>query len=211
VRRRCLLIAAGLLALFAVLAVLESAAALTRVDTAIGEALVVRGNGTEITALQVLTAPGAENVRYPILVPIAGALLCFRQFRLAAFVVLPALLVAPLNRLLKDVFDRPRPSYAGTTVTAGDWSFPSGHASGAAVLAGVLLVLLWPHTAARWRSALAVAATLSAVTIGWTRLALGVHYLSDVVAGLALGAAVVLIAAVLLTGQPGRGAAHPPL
>lgn len=167
------------------------------VDTTVGEALVFHGSGPEITGLQVLTAPGAENIRYPVLMPIAGFLLWARRFRWAAFVAVPALVVSPVNRALKDVFDRPRPSYDGTTVTAGDWSFPSGHSSGAAVLAGVLLVLLLPYVAARWRPAFAVAAVSGAVMVAWTRLALGVHYLSDVVAGLALGSAVVLLALVV--------------
>jgi len=196
--RRLLVWATALLALVALLAVLEAATGLTEVDETVGEVLVFHGSGPEITALKVLTAPGAEDVRYPILVPIAGFLLWFRRFRLAAFVAVPALLIAPLNRLLKDVTDRPRPSYAGTTVTAGDWSFPSGHASGGAVLAGVLLVLFLPHASRRWRTAVTTVAVLGAVLIGWTRLALGVHYLSDVVAGLALGAAAVLLAAAAL-------------
>lgn len=192
--RRLLAWAAVLLAVVAGLAVLETTTSLTRLDEAVGEVLVFHGRGPEITVLKVLTAPGAEDVRYPILVPIAGFLLWFRRYRLAAFVAVPALLIAPLNRLLKDISDRPRPSYDATTVNAGDWSFPSGHSSGAAVLAGVLLVLLLPHAPPRWRTAVATAALLAAAVIGWTRLALGVHYLSDVVAGLALGTAAVLLA-----------------
>jgi len=196
--RRLLVWAAVLLAVGAGLAVLATTTGLTEFDEAIGAALVLHGSGPEITVLKVLTAPGAEDVRYPILVPIAGFLLWFRHFRLAAFVAVPALVIAPLNRLLKDLSDRPRPSYAGTTVNAGDWSFPSGHSSGAAVLTGVLLVLLLPHTPGRWRTAVTTAALAGAAAIGWTRLALGVHYLSDVVAGLALGTAAVLLAAAAL-------------
>lgn len=192
-----------LLALVAVLAGLEATQpGLTTADRTVGESLVVRGAGPGITALEILTAPGAEDVRYPILMPLAGFLLWFRRLRLAAFVALPTLLIPPLNRFLKDLADRPRPSYAGTTVTAGDWSFPSGHASGAAVLAGVLLVLVLPHVPRRGRAAAVTVAVLVAALIAWTRLALGVHYLSDVVAGLALGAAAVLLAAAALV--PGR-------
>lgn len=194
-----LLVLAGALAL----ALGVDPAGLTRIDTAVGQRLVVGGEGPAITALKLLTAPGAEDVRYPILVPVAGALLWWRRWRLAAFAAIPTLVISPLNRWLKDEFERPRPSYAGTTVTAGDWSFPSGHASGGAVLAGVLLVLLLPYVGSRWRRPLIGAAVAGAVVVGWTRLALGVHYLSDVIAGLALGTVVVLLAAAVLLPAPG--------
>ena len=199
-RREASLTAVALLAVVAVFALLETTTGLTTVDEAVGELLVFHGSGPEITVLEVLTAPGAEGVRYPVLMPVAGFLLWYRRFRLAAFVAVPALVISPLTRLLKDISDRPRPSYAGTTVHAGDWSFPSGHSSGAAVLAGVLLVLLLARTPASWRGVITAAAVLGAVVVGWTRLALGVHYLSDVVAGLALGTAVVLLAAAAFLG-----------
>ena len=194
-----LLWAAALLAVVAVLALLlvTVPAGLTGFDRAVGSVLVFHGDGSAITVLRVLTAPGTEDIRYPILVTVAGFLLWRRRWRLAAFVAVASLGVAPINRALKSVFERPRPSYPGTTVTAGDWSFPSGHASGAAVLAGVLLVLVWPHVRQHHALVGAVAA-LGAATVAWTRTALGVHYLSDVVAGLALGAAVVLLALVVL-------------
>lgn len=198
----------GLLMVVALLGWAETMAAqpLTDVDAAVGEALVVTGSGWEITALQVLTAPGAENVRYPLLVPVAGFLLAVRRWRLALFVAVPTLLISPLTRGLKDVFVRPRPSYAGTTVSAGDWSYPSGHSSGAAVLAGVLLLLLLPY-AGRARGWLVGAAVAGALTVGWTRLALGVHYPSDVVAGLALGTASIVLSALFLGGRPVPSAA----
>ncbi|MGI8692772.1 MAG: hypothetical protein ACR2JK_07720 [Geodermatophilaceae bacterium] len=82
-------------------------------DNAVGRALVVRGAGTSIDVLQVLTAPGAEDVRYPILMPIGGFLLWFRRWRLAAFVAVSALAVAPPTTLLKEAVGRERPSYAG--------------------------------------------------------------------------------------------------
>jgi len=196
--RRELSWAGALLAVVAVLALLlvTVPAGLTTVDRAVGSLLVFHGDGSAITVLQVLTAPGAEDIRYPILLTVAGFLLWRRRWRLAAFVAVTALGVSPVNRALKADFERPRPSYAGTSVTAGDWSFPSGHASGAAVLTGVLFVLVWPHVRQHRVLAGAVAA-LGAVTIAWTRMALGVHYLSDVVAGLALGGAVVLLALVV--------------
>ncbi|MFC4852785.1 phosphatase PAP2 family protein [Actinophytocola glycyrrhizae] len=71
--------------------------------------------------------------------------------------------------------------------TAPGMSFPSGHAMSSLVSYGVLLLVFTPllRPATR-RATIAVVATLVFV-IGFTRMALGVHYLSDVVAGWLLG------------------------
>ncbi len=195
-RGRTGLIIAALTAVVIGIGLLVAGGRLDGVDTAVGRPLVWTGDGPHITTLQVLTAPGAENVRIPLLMTITGLLLWQRLVALAAFTAAAALAVAPLTRAIKDLVERPRPSYPGATVTAVDWSWPSGHASGAAVLAGVLLVLLPRYT--RRRRALAVTLVLGAVSVAWTRLALGVHSLSDVLAGLALGTSVVLLTGLIL-------------
>jgi undecaprenyl-diphosphatase len=98
-----------------------------------------------------------------------------------------ALLAASLtSALLKDALDRVRPALAEPAVTAlvpipGDASMPSGHAATAAAAAGVVALL---HPRLRLPLLALVAA------IGLSRVYLGVHYPSDVLAGLALGAGV---------------------
>ena len=95
------------------------------------------------------------------------------------------LLIAP--PIIKDMVDRPRP--AGGLVEASGSSYPSGHATHAVVYAWIALV-----TALRLRpgmqraSALIAAGLLIAAAIGLTRVYLGVHYMSDVSGGWALGA-----------------------
>jgi undecaprenyl-diphosphatase len=97
-----------------------------------------------------------------------------------------------LSPLLKLLAGRERPDLPDPVARADGYSFPSGHALNAALAAGVLLVLL-PYAqkrpAARW--ALGAAAVLLAGLSGLSRVALGVHWTSDVVAGWLLGAAVV--------------------
>jgi undecaprenyl-diphosphatase len=96
-----------------------------------------------------------------------------------------ALLAASLaSGLLKDAFDRVRPALAEPGVTAlgpipGDPAMPSGHAATAAAAAAVVALL---HPRLRLPLIALVAA------IGLSRVYLGVHYPSDVLAGLALGA-----------------------
>lgn len=169
--------------------------ALFALDASVGAAVVhPGGGGLSVGVLQVLTAPGLTVFRVVVLVPIALLFAIRRRPRVVGFILLAAAAVGPLTTALKEVVGRVRPTYGDPLVAARGLSFPSGHSSGAAVLAGVLLVLLWPVVAPRWRAWLSVAAVLGASTVAWTRLALGVHYLSDAVAGLALGAATVLVA-----------------
>jgi undecaprenyl-diphosphatase len=97
------------------------------------------------------------------------------------------LAAAGIVDLLKDVFDRPRPSLVDPDVhplVPGSAAMPSGHAAGA-FAAAVAVGLVHP----RLRLPLLVLAALIALSRVW----LGVHYLSDVVVGAALGTAVALV------------------
>ena len=108
--------------------------------------------------------------------------------REAAFAVATVVGGGALNSAVKAVVGRARPVVLDPVAHAGHASFPSGHANGVAVACGVLLVLLSPATRRRWRAAAWGWATL----VGFSRLALGVHFLSDVLAGWALGLAWVI-------------------
>ena len=95
-----------------------------------------------------------------------------------------------LIELSKNAFDRPRPPFNNTFTSEASSSFPSGHAVGSAVACGMLaycLALRWRT----WRRRLLLVAGLGLLVllIGFSRIFLGVHYLSDVLAGYALGLA----------------------
>lgn len=121
--------------------------------------------------------------------------------RLATVVAL-AILASGLITGLKALFALPRPPGAGTAdlaglprvlvpvveagATADGYSFPSGHALGTTVVYGALALAA---TAGRRTHRLALAGAVAAV-VGLTRVVLGVHYLVDVLAGAALGVAV---------------------
>ena len=89
---------------------------------------------------------------------------------------------------LKHTFARPRPDFAQPFPAEFVWSFPSGHAMGALVVYGMAAYLL-----ARWlkgtlsRLLLVGIAGALGLLIGFSRLYLGVHYFSDVLAGYAIG------------------------
>lgn len=100
-----------------------------------------------------------------------------------------------INVLLKLFFARDRPDLWATVVTETSYSFPSGHAMGSAALAFGIIALLWDT---KWRYPALVAGSLYTFLIGMTRLYLGVHYPTDVVAGWAVSLAWVIIVKVVL-------------
>jgi membrane-associated phospholipid phosphatase len=107
--------------------------------------------------------------------------------QLARLAVVPAGML--LNAGLKAVFMRPRPQLQDPLVMLMTLSFPSGHAAASTVFYGALCALAF----GRWRSlavrVLAVAlATVMVLLVTFSRVYLGAHYVSDVVAGVAVGA-----------------------
>jgi undecaprenyl-diphosphatase len=110
-------------------------------------------------------------------------------------------LAALLQQGLKSAVDRPRPVWPDPVDSARFAAFPSGHALTATVVCGLLLWLLRRYGAGPVlrRTALAVA-LVSVVGVGFARIWLGVHWLTDVVGGWLLGAWVVALA-VLARGR----------
>lgn len=129
----------------------------------------------------------------------------------SAFAAIQVLVV-----VLKLAFDRPRPDVDPSIHLPSSPSYPSGHAAGATVTLGVIALVLGDRTPAPRRRALADGTTAAlALAIGSSRVVLGVHYVTDVLAGWLLGlavlAAVVLVRRVLRrrpwpTGATRRGA-----
>nr|WP_233276251.1 phosphatase PAP2 family protein [Schinkia azotoformans] len=85
--------------------------------------------------------------------------------------------------LLKLYFHRARPDLHRLIEVSG-YSFPSGHATNACTLYGILTFLLWRHIRTRLgRTILIVLSAMMIFTIGISRIYLGVHYPSDILAG----------------------------
>jgi membrane-associated phospholipid phosphatase len=90
--------------------------------------------------------------------------------------------------LLKALFARPRPYVEHPLLLETYYSFPSGHAMEAVILYGMLAYFAVLALRAWWtRAAIVFGTSLLVLLIGFSRLYLGVHYFSDVVAGFAAG------------------------
>ncbi len=128
-----------------------------------------------------------------VLTPVAGWLLAQRRGRMAAFVAVTAVGSSGINALVKTIVRRPRPALTQPVASAHGSSFPSGHAQAAFVGAAILLIVFLSVLPYIWRS-LALAAGGAVVSvIAFSRIALGVHYPSDLVGSVLVGATWLLV------------------
>mgnify|MGYP000896321961 FL=1 len=142
------------------------------------------------SAFRMITALGDVRAVIPLIV-ISAALLMWRGRRdLAAVLVASSVGTWVVVNTMKLMVHRPRPPQSVRLVTASGWSFPSGHA-GQAAAAYLALALLFAVTIRRtWVAVVVLAAgAVIAVLIGASRVYLGVHWLSDVIAGWAVAIA----------------------
>ena len=115
------------------------------------------------------------------------------------FFALSVLGATLLNQAAKLLFARERPALWPSLVNESSFSFPSGHAMGSMALAAALVVLLWPT---RWRYPALVGGGLFTLLVGVSRVYLGVHYPSDVLAGW-IAALAWVVGLTLLLYRPG--------
>jgi membrane-associated phospholipid phosphatase len=112
-----------------------------------------------------------------------------RKFALAQGVVLSVVASAIAAELFKVIFARARPPMSFWAYTETGYSFPSAHATLAMAFYGFLAFMIWQSDLKPvWRRAAVAVAVAVILLIGFSRLYLGVHYLSDVLGGYVLGA-----------------------
>lgn len=126
-----------------------------------------------------------------VLTAVATALLYgFRHRREAALLLFGVAGAALINLLLKALYQRARPDLWVDLVTETSYSFPSGHAMASGALAFSLMVVFWMS---RWRWYVVALGGIYMLIIGLSRMYLGVHYPSDVLAGWAVSLVWVLV------------------
>ena len=108
-----------------------------------------------------------------------------------------------LNELVKVLVHRHRPFVDGPFVDWSGYSFASGHTIGATLLYGQLLLFVLPALKARqWRVLTVCSAALLIALVGFSRIALGAHFLTDVLAGILFG--ILWLAICLFANKPLR-------
>jgi membrane-associated phospholipid phosphatase len=177
---------------------------LVEVDKVIARWLEAHGTEPGETILYAVSAFGA-----PVLVAlVVAAILYFawrRDWRTAIALALTSGGGVLLSNVLKMVFHRGRPDTAVEFITRPTWSFPSGHALNSVVSYGFLTMLLLHRIADRRKQvAVVLAAIIVVVAVGFSRLYLGVHYLSDVTGGWLAGAAWLLVCVSAYRFTPGK-------
>ncbi len=159
-----------------------------RIDTAVYEWFGSRRTPATSALFVTITTVGGPVAMSALVVTVLAVLIARRRFRWAAYLGITAAGGTLLNQLLKFHFLRQRPDLKTAVLDATGYSFPSGHAMSATIILGALAYLA-ARSIRAWKSksaALAALATL-ALAIGISRLYLGVHWTSDVLAGFAAG------------------------
>lgn len=152
-----------------------------RVTAVVAEHPLARNILTAVTDL------GATLTMAGVLAVSVLWLLLRRLPRLAVLVVLTGAGGLILNPVVKELVARLRPVVETPVYRTDGWSFPSGHAMGSLVCYGILLLVFAPVLHMSARRVVTGCAVLLVVAVGLSRVALGVHYLTDVVAGWLLG------------------------
>jgi undecaprenyl-diphosphatase len=187
---------------------------LTGVWSAIGWTIVDVADGTELVRTDERIANWLVERRTPTLddVSHAGSLLAETIVKIVVTAIIVVVLLRAVKRWLEPlvvavslileamvfitvtwIVGRPRPDVGRLDGSPVGSSFPSGHVAAATCYAAVAVVVFW-HTRRRWIRALAVVVTVAApVTVGLARMYRGMHFLTDVVAGVLLGAASVAV------------------
>jgi undecaprenyl-diphosphatase len=141
-------------------------------------------------AITELTALGGHTILILFSLMAAGFCLVVRRYGAFFFLLLSAAGAILLNSLLKAAIGRERPSVVEPLVEVSTFSYPSGHAllSSALYLSFAFLIA---ELAGNWRARgyIIAAGFLFAGLIGLSRIYLGVHYPSDIIAGWAIGTA----------------------
>jgi undecaprenyl-diphosphatase len=214
-RNRRLIVAAVLLCAFGVvlLAVATHWRPLHTLDTDVRDHLDSFGMNHPgwVHAWRVVTNALQPLVWRVVALLAAVALVLRRQWAAAVGLAIVVAGAAVLSTVVKAAVDRPRPAPFPGGLHAVSASFPSGHAlTAAAALIGLLVAVPVAVRIPNWLGAALVGVgTVLVIAVSFSRLAVGVHYLSDVIGGLLLGAgwalgALVLLETILSSGSRDR-------
>lgn len=176
-------------------------AQLAAIDNSVGQWEVDHGTHLSTQALQRVTDLGGTYVVVVVIVVVAIAeVLRVPNKWVPVFLVSVVVGEIVLVTTIKEALDRVRPSFNPAAATLGP-SFPSGHSATAAALYAAVALVVARRRAPRTRALIAGGAAAIAVAVACSRVMLGVHWLSDVIAGLAFGWAWFAVCAIAFGGR----------
>ena len=140
-----------------------------------------------VAVVKAVTWLGSDGVLWTVIVSCTLLLAIRRRWRLAGYLVVTGAGALTLDPILKSLVGRLRPVVAHPIAHGGGNSFPSGHSLGSIVCYGAVLLVFLPAVRRRWRTRVTAFVVVLVAAIGISRLLLGVHYISDVLGGWALG------------------------
>ncbi len=158
-----------------------------------------------------ITALGSVTVLTLVTIACAGYLLMRRRYRMLALLAAATVGGLAVSLVLKNLFARPRPEFASAATHVITASFPSGHSMLSATVYLTLGVLL-ARTSTRYRHKLyfITVALIVSLLVGLSRIYLGVHYPTDVLAGWSFGLIWALLCWLIAQFLQKRGTIEPP-
>lgn len=150
---------------------------------------LIYGQGVAVALVRNITMLGSTIVLSAVITAAVALLAFWRRWRLAAYLIVTGAGALILDPVVKVLVGRLRPVVAHPVAHAPGNSFPSGHALGSIVCYGAIFLVFVPEARGRWRTWFAAVTAVIIAAVGVSRVLLGVHYISDVVGGWAIGIA----------------------
>lgn len=148
---------------------------------------LISAHPVAVSIVKAITWLGSDGVLWTLIGAAALVLAIRRRWRLTIYLLVTGAGALVLDPVLKALVGRLRPVVAHPIAHGNGNSFPSGHALGSIVCYGALFLVFLPALRGTWRRVFTAVIVTLVAAIGISRLLLGVHYLSDVLGGWALG------------------------
>lgn len=156
-------------------------------DQTLASSLYQNASPAEVSFFKAITILAGRTAAIGIGIGVGVVLLVRRKILLLLSWAAAILGNGLLNAILKATFQRSRPEFPDPFLVETNWSFPSGHAMGAMVIYGMLTYLLILQFKQNISKVIVLFMVALILFIGFSRLYLGVHYFSDVMAGYVVG------------------------
>ncbi len=177
-----------LLIIFILLAIFVKAGFTQNIDNSIYQ-LIKKMRTENITQiLKIITNLGGISSLFFISLTVAVILCIFKKRKIGTIIVLNLLISSSIYIILKNIIQRVRPDISQSLINEAGYSFPSGHTTNNTAFYALLIYLICKNVKNKNICIiLSVILGIIPILIGFSRIYLGVHYFSDVIAGFCLG------------------------